>query len=81
MRGVVGEDEAKEFGECGSICGGVSEECGGAFAPDEDFWTWLGGEPVLFAEDSEDVRRREGIWGGLNNVGNFRLGHGESLAQ
>ena len=57
LRGVVGKDEAQKLGERGAIRGRVTEECGGAFAPGEDFWSGFRGEPTLFAEDGENVRR------------------------
>jgi len=81
LRGVVFEDEAEKMGEAGGIFGEVAEELRGAIGPGDLFGSGIGGEPVIFAEDLEDVGGGvridvDGMFGEVV-VG----GHGESLAQ
>jgi hypothetical protein len=77
--GVVVENEAEQIGEGRRGIGEVAQELGGAAGPSGLFDGGIGGEPMVFAEDDENVVGGIGIGAG----GRFRDevvgGHGWEL--
>jgi hypothetical protein len=61
LRGVIFEDETEKIGKAGEIFGIVAEELGGAVGPGGLFEGWVGGEPVVFAEEGENVGGGVGV--------------------
>jgi len=61
LRGVVGEDEVEQAGETDKVVGVTAEKGRGAFRPGKLPGGWIGGEPLPFAEDGQDIAGGVGV--------------------